>query len=273
MKAVTVFSRMMLWLNGEWKEEGEAAVAASDGAFLRGEGVFETMLALGGEVFEGERHWGRLSLGCQRFGLEVQSFEEIRPLLRELLERNELTRDGERVRVRVTCSPQSLCLSAQVSRAYSSELRLLTTNFCRNERSALSGVKAISYAENSLALAEGKKAGAHEVLFTNTQAHWCEGAWSNVFAVEAGRLITPPLESGCLRGVTREVVMALADAAGIQVGEEVRTIAQVAQADELFLTSSLMGIGAVRHFAGRAWAEGAVTRQLARLLQAREANG
>lgn len=257
----------MVWLNGEWKEEGSAFVASRDGAFLRGEGVFETMLALGGRVFALERHWGRLATGSRRFGLELCNGEEGKAICEQLLGRNGLVADGVRVRVRVTRSPHSFLFSAQVGAPYPEELVLLTSPFSRNEKSALVGLKAISYGENALALAEGRERGGHEVLLANTQGHWCEGAWSNIFAVEKGRLMTPPLASGCLPGVTRELVLQLARDEGLEVSEVALPIEQVGQVDELFLTSSLLGIGPVRQFEGHTLDEGPVTARLRQRLR------
>ena len=261
---------MMIWLNGEWKEEGAAAVAANDGGFLRGEGVFETMLALGGKVFEIERHWQRMQSGCLLFGIELCGVAEFGEICEELLKRNELTEKEQRVRVRVTRTPDHLMFAANEGLAYPDELRLVITAFVRNERGALAGLKAISYGENTLALAEGKQRGAHEVLFANTKGDWCEGAWSNIFAVEKGRLLTPPLTSGCLPGVTREVVMELASDLGLEVVETAMSIERVAEMEELFITSSLLGVGAVSHFEAQEFAVGPVTRQLAKLLGERE---
>ncbi len=262
----------MVWLNGEWKEEGEATVAVSDEAFLRGEGVFETMLALNGEVFELARHWSRFELGCERFAFELLDLSQAMPLLAELLERN-CFEAGARVRVRATRSRENLLFSAKVSDPTPEDLILLKTPYRRNEQGALAGLKAISYGENSVALAEGRLKGAHEVLFANTRGHWCEGAWSNVFAVEEGRLLTPPLRSGCLPGVTREVVLELGGDLGLEVGEEERPMEGLTEVDELFLTSSVMGIGAVTRFEERVLERGRVTEELSRRLRAREEGG
>lgn len=246
-----------------------AAVATEDSGFLRGEGVFETMLAKGGAIFELERHWKRLARGCERFGIGVLELAAARPVLEELLERNHFE-ESQRVRVRVTRSRESLLFSSQLSPEYPDGLCLQTTEFCRNERSALAGVKAISYGENALALARGRADGAHEVLFANTKGEWCEGAWSNIFAVEKGRLLTPPLASGCLPGVTRELVLEVAGDEGIEAKEEARSLASLEKVEELFLTSSLLGIGPVTRFDGRDLERGPVTLRLQELLRKRE---
>ncbi|GHC55327.1 aminotransferase class IV [Roseibacillus persicicus] len=253
---------MMVWLNGEWKEEGAACLATDDGAFLRGEGVFETMLSRGGKVFELKKHWARLGEGCGRFGLGLMGEGEAETICEELLRRNSFTSSEERVRVRVTRSADHLLFTAANGGKRDGGLRLMVSPYRRNEHSALAGIKAISYAENSLALAEGRRAGADEVLFANSQGEWCEGAWSNIFAVEKGRVLTPPLSSGCLPGVTRELVIGLARAQGREVVEVPLAIERVGEADELFLTSSLLGIGAVQRFGEQILAAGEVTSAL-----------
>ena len=84
---------------------------------------------------------------------------------------------------------------------------LATVPWVRNERSAVAGVKTTSYAENVVALAHAHARGASEALFLNTQGRVCEGTGSNVFAVVDGAILTPPLSSGCLAGVTRDLVI------------------------------------------------------------------
>ena len=77
----------------------------------------------------------------------------------------------------------------------------------RNERSAVAGLKTTSYAENVVALAHATERGAGEAIFANLAGNLCEGTGSNVFVGVDGRLVTPPLSSGCLAGITRELVL------------------------------------------------------------------
>lgn len=258
--------RMMVWLDGEWKEEGEALVSCADAAFLRGEGVFETMLGIGGRPFEWASHWARLQVGAKLYGLALPSGEEGREVAGELLERNALVSGEERVRLRVTRTPAHLLFSAVVEVIPSEFERVRIGPFVRNERSALAGVKAISYGENSLALRWAKARGATEVLLANTLGEWCEGSWSNLFAVVEGEILTPPLASGCLPGVTRATVMALAQREGFAVREVVQGLSELAKAEEVFLTSSLRGVRPVVDLDGRSLSVGATTVRLSELL-------
>ena len=90
----------------------------------------------------------------------------------------------------------------------------------RNERSATAGLKTTSYAENVVALAHAKERGGIEAVFANTRGELCEGTGTNVFVVVDGELLTPPLESGCLAGITRELTLEWCRAEGLAVREQ-----------------------------------------------------
>ena len=85
--------------------------------------------------------------------------------------------------------------------------RVATVPWPRNERGALAGLKTTSYGENVVMLAYAKARGAGEAVMANLAGHLCEGTGTNVFYVVDGELRTPSLESGCLAGVTRALVL------------------------------------------------------------------
>ena len=85
--------------------------------------------------------------------------------------------------------------------------KVVVVPWTRNERAATAGLKTTSYADNVVALAHAKARGATEALLMNTAGLLCEGTGSNVFVVLDGELVTPPLSSGCLAGVTRALVI------------------------------------------------------------------
>ena len=135
----------------------------------------------------------------------------------------------------------------------------------RNERGATAGLKTISYAENVRALAHAHERGAGEAIFANTRGDLCEATGSNVFLVEAGTLVTPPESAGCLLGVTRALVLELAEQLGIDAMEADRPVDAVATADEAFLSSTTREVQAIAHVDGTALpvAPGVVTERLA----------
>jgi branched-chain amino acid aminotransferase len=111
----------------------------------------------------------------------------------------------------------------------------------------VTGLKTTSYAENVVALARAAQAGASEALLANTAGHLCEGTGSNVFVAVGGRLLTPPLPSGCLAGITRELVLEV-----VPEAEEADLPMDVLErADEVLLTSSTRDVQAVRCVDGR----------------------
>jgi len=116
----------------------------------------------------------------------------------------------------------------------------------RNERSAVAGLKTVSYAENVVALARARDRGAGEALFANLAGNLCEGTGTNVFVAVGGRLLTPPLSSGCLAGVTRALVMELVDVAEVDLA-----VSGLATVDEAFLTSSTRDVQAIRAVDGQ----------------------
>jgi branched-chain amino acid aminotransferase len=117
----------------------------------------------------------------------------------------------------------------------------------RNERGALAGLKTISYGENVVALAWAKARGAGEAIFANTVGNLCEGTGTNVFlSVDGGRrLVTPPLSSGCLAGVTRALLLEL----GVATEEDV-PVGALPLADEAFLASTTREVQPIRAVGG-----------------------
>ena len=128
----------------------------------------------------------------------------------------------------------------------------------------------ITYRSRSAIRDVGKVLGLDEALLLNESGFIAEGSVSNIFFVTSSSLVTPPLESGILPGITREVVIELADTLGINVAERDVRLPDLGQFDEAFLTNSVMEIMplvAVRDDAGQtvtigSGKPGEVTRRL-----------
>jgi branched-chain amino acid aminotransferase len=118
----------------------------------------------------------------------------------------------------------------------------------RNERSAVAGLKTTSYAENVVALDKAHQHGSSEAIFANTAGQLCEGTGSNIFVVIDGALLTPPLASGCLAGITRELVLEWCDAREADL-----PLDALRRAEEAFLTSSTRDVQPIRQVV---WANG-----------------
>ena len=137
-------------------------------------------------------------------------------------------------------------LAVGPSRATAETTSIATVPWPRNERGALAGVKSTSYAENAKALAYAQRAGATEAVFADTTGRLCEGTGSNIFVVRDGRILTPTLDTGCLAGVTRALVLKW-----VAAEETDLPIETLRDADEIFLTSTLRDVQGVHRADGR----------------------
>ncbi|MGB6220013.1 aminotransferase class IV [Haloferula sp.] len=254
-----------LWSDGEFLETGSGVPIDARG-FTHGLGVFETMLAVDGELVAGSKHYRRLETSCGRLGLLLATgmFQAIGPLLKR--------KGRQRVRLQVSAGAGPLnqlnsggeIVTLQISEVGSppESVSAVWSPWPRNERSPLVGLKCVNYAENLLALDHARRSGATTALFLNTHRVVCEAATANLFIVSRGVLRTPSLNSGCLPGTARERVMELARMLGIEAEEATLNLDDVEFADEVFLTSAIQGVVAVTELDGRAIEAGRVTRSL-----------
>lgn len=261
-----------IWCNGQWIESSDFRVSPTDRGLLHGLGLFETILAIDGRPVFADRHLARLQQSCRRLGgsLDLDGGGDI---MCGLLEMNGFTSGRARIRISVTSGSGTIgdlahgedrivLMTANLAAQPPDSTTANLSPFVRNERSALAGLKCASYAENPVALDHARRLGFEETVFLNTAGDLCEAATSNLFLVKDGVLLTPSLASGCLPGITREVVIGLASRLGIRCEEGALPATLIDVADELFLTSSIRGVMAVSRFGGREMAEGRITGEL-----------
>jgi branched-chain amino acid aminotransferase len=261
-----------LWCDGQWMDAGDFHVSATDRGLLHGLGLFETLLGIDGRPVFAARHLARLGGACERLGWQLE-FEGLEAVMVELLALNQ--HGAGRARIRLAVSGGSGTLhdltpgsdrvvwmtafpAAEAPLARSANL----SPWLRNARSPLAGLKCASYAENLVALEHASRMGFDETIFLNTSGHVCEAATANLFVVKDGGLLTPSLQSGCLPGVTRSVVIDLADHLGLECVERDMNIAELDHADELFLTSAVNGVTGICRLEDRQLVPGPVTRML-----------
>jgi len=221
---------VVIWTDGKLRDEQDAVATAVDHGLTVGDGVFETCSVADGRAFALTRHLRRLARSATGLGLAVPDEDEIRAGITAVLAAG--GPDLGRVRVTVTAGPGPLgsnrsapgtsrqtviVLAGPAVRPLT--VRVARVPWVRNERSAVAGLKTTSYAENVVALAYAVERGADEALLANTVGDLCEGTGSNVFVERGGELVTPALASGCLAGITRELVLEWGLAAGLPVRE------------------------------------------------------
>ncbi len=241
-----------VWVDGALVGDG-ASISALDHGVTVGDGVFETCKVENGVVFALERHHDRLDRSLTGLGLPAADRDRIADGIAAVLA------DGlefGRVRYSVTGgmgplgsdrsdSPMTYIVLASPVPRPAETTAIATVPWTRNERSAVVGLKTTSYAENVVALAAAKERGATEAIFANTVGELCEGTGSNIFVVVDGEVLTPPVESGLLPGITRALVIESCQAAGIPVHEKTLPLDILQTADEVFITSSTRDVQAV----------------------------
>lgn len=247
-----------VWIDGTVVDPADAVVSVFDHGFTVGDGVFETMKVIDGHAFAQRRHLERLARSAQGLGLNVPlSDDKLSAAIEETLQAAGAAAGRVRITLTGGVAPlgsgranvaPTLVIAVSPTDPWEPDTTAVTVPWARNERSAVCGVKTTSYAENVVALAEAQKLGATEAIFPNLAGNLCEGTGTNVFVVLDGRLVTPPLLSGCLAGVTRALLLDLLDDAE----EDNVPIADLARADEALLTSSTRDVQPLRAVDGRA---------------------
>ncbi|MEY2935160.1 MAG: hypothetical protein RL033_5909 [Pseudomonadota bacterium] len=247
---------ILVVLDGQSCPPAEPSVSVFDRGFLYGDSVFETLRTYDGKPFELEEHIRRLerSAGLVFIPLPISSAE----LAREVLAAIASTGNAESyVRVMVTRGQGPLGLDPGLAdqprrviivqplvpppaEQYVQGIGAISY---RTERvvdaTSAQGAKIGNYLISVLAMREARNAGAAEALIVDGHGRLLEGASSNVFLVERGRLLTPPVEAGILAGITRAHLLMLADELGIPVELSALRLEATATADELFISSSI----------------------------------
>lgn len=272
----------LIWIDGQWYDRDSAKVSVFDHGLLYGDGVFEGMRVYGGKVFRLEEHVDRLYDSAHAIWLTVPvPKEEMIRVTEEGVRRGRLSEGYLRHIVTRGVGDLGLdprkCARATViiifdtislwpRERYEQGLTVLTAGTPMPHREALSPrVKSLNYLPHILAKVEGIHAQVDEVLMLDSAGYVAEASGMNLFIVKRGELRTPPAYAGILRGVTRDVILELAAAAGIPAREEPLNRYDVYTADEAFFTGTAAEIAPIRSLDGRtigAGPVGPVTREL-----------
>ncbi|MEO6317416.1 MAG: aminotransferase class IV, partial [Acidimicrobiales bacterium] len=212
----------LVWIDGKLVGASEATVSVFDHGLTVGDGVFETLKAVDRQPFATRRHLERLRRSADGLGLQLPYTEhELGVAMSQVL----ASHDAGLLRVRITVTGgtaplgsergvanATVVVAAGPLAAAAPSTAVSVAPWPRNERGAMVGIKTTSYAENVVALAYAKARGATEAIFATTTDLLCEGTGSNIFVGVGRRLLTPPLSSSCLAGVTRDLVLEATDA-------------------------------------------------------------
>lgn len=263
-----------VYLNGEYISLDAARISVCDRGFLLGEGVFETIRAYNGSPFAIDAHLDRLFDGFDVLGFAPpEDREELASATKKILNDNHLI-DAY---IRITISrgvedhlrPTTVIFARPFvpypENLYGEGAAVAFAEFSKNPDSPLGRIKSLSRLEYVLAKNRARSGGFVEAIFLSPGGNVLEGSVSNVFAIFNGRVVTPPLSENILAGVTRSAVLGLCASAGLNCAEERMGSRQLLEADEVFITNSLMEIMPVSKIGAEQIGDGrpgSITRKL-----------
>ncbi|TCP28930.1 branched chain amino acid aminotransferase [Scopulibacillus darangshiensis] len=257
-----------IFLNGRFVPEEDAVISVYDHGFLYGDGVFEGIRMYEGNVFRLDEHLKRLYDSAHSIMLKIPySKQELSEIIVDTLRKNNYQNAYIRVVVSrgtgnlgldpYTCKEPSVIVIAEPlslfpKKLYETGIDVVSVASRRNRSDVLSPkVKSLNYLNNILVKIEAHLSGVSEALMMNEQGYVAEGSADNIFIIQNGVIKTPPSYVGALEGITRNVIIELAEKEGLDIREEVFTRHDVYVADEVFLTGTAAEVIAVVKVDGR----------------------
>jgi len=276
---------ILVVLDGQHCPPAESTVSVFDRGFLYGDSVFETLRTYSGQPFELEEHLRRLERSAERVFIplslsRVELAAEVLAAIRaagnpESYVRLMITRGQGPLGLDPALAERPLrVIIVQPLQAPPAEqyARGIAAVSYRTERvvdaTSAQGAKIGNYLISVLAMRAARSAGALEALIVDGRGRILEGASSNVFAVERGRLVTPGEDAGILAGITRAHVLALASELGVPVELRALELEAAQGASELFISSSIRELLPVVRLDGRPIGTGTPGPVFGRLLAA-----
>ncbi|MFA5384028.1 MAG: aminotransferase class IV [Eubacteriales bacterium] len=241
-------------VNGSFIGSDQPAINPLDQGLLYGFGLFETVLVKEGYPSLIRQHINRLFSSAEKIGLTIPfSIGELIWLVEQTIKKNNINTGS--IRLTITAGNDKSAISTALTLIIFGRQPLaythdhykhgLTAGFAdikRNEYSPLVRLKTINYLENLLAKRHAQTRGWDEALFLNTSGNLAEGSMSNIFLVKNGGVITPNPGEGLLPGIIRHYLLEKCIALGIPAEERIVSEKELWEADECFLTNSLMGV-------------------------------
>lgn len=259
----------------------QVRLSPGQAGLLSGWGLFTTLRVSEGELFAYERHWARLERDAARTRVPLPfNAETVRGQLDEVVRANQVREGTARIYLVYNKvgfwqsdepAPQvDLILYSAGLPSYREPVRLDLREHGRHAASPLAGVKVTSWLNNVWNLAEAQKAGYDETVLLNERGEAAECTAANIFCVRGGNVLTPPLASGCLEGVTRGLLLEIAKQSGVSAIERTLLPEDLYSAEEVFISSTNRNLLGVGEITGRkiANAPGRVTLMLEKALAA-----
>lgn len=265
--------------NDEIREANEQCLSPGQVGLLAGWGVFSTLRVAGGVLFAYERHWARMKRDATLLRVPFPDNSEwMESRLLQLIEKNR--EPDATLRVVILRNGGGVWQGPGVEREFDlialmnpltdwgETIRLGIVPQARHAESPFAGVKVLSWAQNLTWYEEAHQKGFDEVVLLNERDEVSECTSANIFAVFGNLVRTPPLSSGCLPGVTRDLLLNEIRVGGIDVREHPLRVEDLERADQVFITSSTRDLRPVSFIEGLTVnSRGAVVSQLNQAFQ------
>lgn len=264
---------LKIWLNDKLVDEQDAKVSVFDHGLLYGDGVFEGIRIYSGRIFEFEAHIRRLYESAMAIRLEISmDADSLIAATEQTVKANEIT-DGY-IRLIVTrgigdlgldpfmCEKSCVIIIADNVQLYPEEfyekgLSVISAATIRNHPMTVPPqVKSLNYLNNILAKIEAIDHGVSEAIMYNHEGYVAEASADNVFIVREGVICTPPVSSGSLDGITRAIIMKIAQKEGISIVEKNLTRFDLYTCNEFFLTGTGAEVIGIVNIDGRTIGDG-----------------
>ena len=240
---------------------GRVRLSPGQAGLICGWGIFTTLRISRGEAFAYERHWRRLEKDAALTRLPMPyTAAKVRVHLHEVIRANQVSEGCARIYLVYNTvgfwqsdekQPQvDLIIYSASLPEHRETVRLALREHGRHATSPLAGVKSISWLNNVWAVSEAAREGFDEVVMLNERGEVAECTSANIFAVKSEKILTPPLNSGCLEGVTRGILMEIAPEAGVSVVEQALRPEDLYSADEVFISSTNRNLISAGEIAG-----------------------
>ncbi|HKO61689.1 MAG TPA: aminotransferase class IV [Pyrinomonadaceae bacterium] len=253
----------VIYLNKVMLEATKARVAPVSSAMLYGRGVFTTVAVNQGKPFLWTKHWSRLKDHANRLSVNIAGCTEqsVGEALNKLIAVNQV-KDG-RARVIILArhgrdvwktkeaggrKSDLLIMTGEPQKVPGAGMSLAVSPYRVNTSSPLMGIRSLNYLEQVLSWEEAQTRDFHEAVTLNERGEIVSATMANIFWVKDGTVYTPALATGTIAGVTRGAIVALAEKQFIPVIEGAYELADIVEADEIFLTSASLGIALITTF-------------------------
>ncbi|HME05973.1 MAG TPA: aminotransferase class IV [Bryobacteraceae bacterium] len=243
--------------NGEVQDAHAPSVSPGQVGFMNGWGVFSTLRVAEGVLFAYERHWARMQRDAVRMHVPFPADPEwLRSHLHRLIDVNSAF--DATLRVVIVRNHGGAYEGPGLDRDFDliafttgltdwgSSVRLGIKPHARHAQCEFAGAKIMSWALNLVWYEEAHQRGFDEYILLNERGEVSECTSANIFALFGGHLYTPPLSSGCLAGITRELLLEELRVPGLVIAEKTLSPSDLERADQVLITSSTRDVVSVR---------------------------